>query len=71
MSIPFSEWILELFWQCVILLIETCREHSVLIYINVRENRKGITYGQSRETDNIGHKTQNADKQSKKHNTEN
>jgi len=41
------------------------------IYINVRENRKGITYGQSRETDNIGHKTQNEDKQSKKHNTEN
>jgi hypothetical protein len=30
-----------------------------------------INNGQSRDTDNIGHKTQNKDKQNENHNTEN
>jgi len=34
--------------------------------INVRENRRAINNEQSRDTWNIGHKTQNEDKQNKK-----
>jgi hypothetical protein len=33
--------------------------------INVRENRRAINNGQSRDTDNIGNKTQIEEKQSK------
>ena len=38
--------------------------------INVRENRRAINNGQSRDTGNIGHKTQNEDKQNKKNTTQ-
>jgi len=38
--------------------------------INVRENQRAIENGQSRKTDNNVHKTQDKDKQNKKHNTE-
>ena len=38
-------------------------------FINVRENRRGTNNRQSRNVDNIGHKTENEDKQKQKQKT--
>jgi len=44
---------------------------DVYVLINIRENRRATRKGQSRDTSNMGHNTQNKDKQSKKTITKN